>query len=143
MKTVRGGGQVGVRTVFAWWWATFRAALGKLRHAPKWLYRSARGITLTPELAGKRINHIALKAQRAYQPGPFGGTITYLRATGDEGRRYQPSQDLWRGVARDVVVRTAPGRHTGEGSMVLEPHASETARILAEELEQISARNPA
>ncbi len=138
VNTVRGGGLVGVRTVLAWWWATFRATAGRFRHGPKWRYRAAKGIPLPPELAGKRINHIALKAQRAYEPGRYGGTVTYLRATGDEGLLYQVSHELWSSVTAGVFVREAPGRHTGEGSMVLDPHASETARILAEELERVS-----
>lgn len=138
VDTVRGGGLLGVRTLLAWWWATIRGTAGKLRHGPKWRYLSAKRRPLPPELAGKRINHIALKAQRAYEPGRYGGTITYLRATGDEGHRYQNSHVLWASVAADVVVREAPGQHTGDRSMVLEPHAMEAARILAEELARAS-----
>lgn len=138
-NTVQEGGFVGIRTVLAWWWATIRGTAGRFRHGPKWRYLSFKGRSLPLELAGKRINHIALRAQRGYEPGPYGGAVTYLRAAGDEGRRYQHSQDLWRSVAADVVVREAPGRHTGEHSMVIEPHAAEVARILAEELKRVSA----
>lgn len=143
VNTVQEGGFLGVRTLLAWWWATIRGTAGKARHGPKWRYLSSKGRSLPLELAGKRINHIALKAQRAYEPGRYGGTITYLRATGDEGRRYQHSHDLWSSVAADVIVREAPGRHTGEQSMVLEPHAAETARILAEELGRVTGMDQA
>ena len=140
INTVREGGWRGVRTVGLWYWATLRGLGGKARHGPKWNYRLARGQTLPPVLAGKRINHIALRAQRVYQPRPYGGTITYLRAIGDQDRRVQNSARLWATVATNVEVRDAPGHHTGEESMVTEPHAQTVARIIGDALEALDNR---
>ncbi len=68
VETVRDGGYLGLRTLGDWYWGSVRAAVGKVRHGPKWRYLLSRGRPLPPELAGKRINQIALKLHREYQP---------------------------------------------------------------------------
>ena len=134
VRTVRTGRWVGVRTVTYWWWYTLRSFAGRLRHGSRWRYLLSRGRRLPPLLAGKRINHIAMHAQRVYEPRHYPGVVTYLLASGDEGYRVQDSARLWESVADQVVVRSVPGRHFGDDSMVTEPHVAVTAGVLAAEL---------
>jgi thioesterase domain-containing protein len=133
-EIVRRGGWGGLRTVAYWYWSTLRIRAGRLRHSPKWAYLRFRGRPLPSVLAGKRINHIATKAQRLYQPMPYSGTITYIQATGDEFLRFDTSAAKWESVAESVVLRQAPGRHSGKGSIVSEPNASALAEIIGREI---------
>ncbi len=133
-RTLRAGGWVGVRTVTYWWWYTLRSLAGRLRHGAKWRYLLSRDRPLPPVLAGKRINHIAMHAQRVYKPRHYPGVITYLLASGDEGYRVQDSARLWEAVADQVVVRSVPGRHFGDDSMVSEPHVGVVADVIAAEV---------
>ena len=111
-----------------------RALAGRLHHGPKWRYRLARGLPLGQELAGRRIKHIGLRAQLAYQPGRYDGRVTFIQAGGDDFQRLQHHPDRWRKVAANVVVREAPGIHYGAGSMVTEPHVEHLAALIEEEL---------
>ncbi len=140
VEVVRRGRWRGLRTVGFWYWSTLRGMAGRLRHGPKWAYLLSKGRSLPPVLAGKRINHIALRAQREYRPQRFPGTVTYIRAAGDEERRIQSSAEMWESVAGAVVVRDALGRHTGPDSMVVDPNAKTVAEIIVDELQTITAR---
>ena len=132
-EIVREAGWAGIRTVADWWWGSLRALAGRARHRPRWRYLLSRNRTLPPDLAAKRITHIALAAVRRHQPGPYPGAITYIRALGD-GTRFNDSIPRWREVAQEVIVRDAPGQHAGEANMVSEHHASAMAAIIEERL---------
>ncbi|NNL70318.1 MAG: amino acid adenylation domain-containing protein [Acidimicrobiia bacterium] len=134
LESIRRGGWGGIRNVIAWRWESARAFAGRLRHGPKWRYRLSRGLPLGHDLAGRRLKHIGLRAQLAYQPGPYRGRVTFIQAGGDDFQRLQHHPDRWRRVAAKVVVREAPGIHYGAGSMVTEPHVRHLADLIAEEL---------
>ena len=137
IETVRAGRWRGVRTVAFWYWSTLRIMGGRLRHGPKWSYLQRKGEPLPADLARKRINHIALRAQYVYRPQLYPGRITYVRAAGDEPQRVQSSPEMWEAVAATLVIRDAPGRHTGGSSMMGESNAAALAAIIAEELSLI------
>lgn len=134
LESIRRGGWRGIRNVIAWRWESARAFAGRLRHGPKWRYRLARGLPLGHDLAGRRLKHIGLRAQLAYEPGPYSGRVTFIQAGGDDFQRLQHHPDRWRTVAANVVVREAPGIHYGTGSMVTEPHVRHLAALIDEEL---------
>ncbi|NNC91073.1 MAG: hypothetical protein HKN80_01135 [Acidimicrobiia bacterium] len=92
-------------------------------------------------MAGKRITHIGLKAQRFSLSGRYGGTLTFIRALGD-GTRFHDSIPRWQAVAGDLIVRESPGHHTGDGNMVSEPHVGVLATILADELRSLEGKVP-
>jgi thioesterase domain-containing protein len=133
LQIIREGRWSGVRTVADWWWGSLRELAGRIRHGPRWKYLLSRRRPLPPELAARRITHIALRDVRRYQPRDYGGTITYIKAVGD-GTRYHDSIPRWRAVAGEVVVREAPGRHAGDGNMVSEPHVGAVAALIEEHL---------
>ena len=132
--TIREGGWRGVRTVAVWNWATVRINAGRIRHGRTWRKLQRAGEPLPPDLAGRRINHIALRLQSRHEPGEFKGKVTYIRAQDDACDRVQASPRLWRNVAEQVDVKDAPGRHTGPNSMMVEHNAKSVAWIIADEL---------
>jgi thioesterase domain-containing protein len=132
----------GARAVSLRTYRSTRKVLGKVRHGPRWTYYRLRGKPIPPGLAGKRLNHAAMAANRAYEPGAFGGTLTFIRATGDEDNH--PTRDensslgarvrRWTEVAGRVEVRDAPGTHTGENSLVSEPNVAVVASLIEQAL---------
>ncbi|NNF70231.1 MAG: amino acid adenylation domain-containing protein [Acidimicrobiia bacterium] len=133
LEVLRAGKWQGVRTVADWWWSSIRALAGRIRHGPRWRYYLAQGRPLPAGLAAKRITHIGLKAERFGLSGPYAGTLTYIRALGDD-TRFHDSIPKWETVAGKLVVLDTPGHHTGDDNIVTEPHVGAMAAILAEQL---------
>ncbi len=132
--TIREGRWRGLRTVARLNWVALRINAGRARHGRSWRKLQREGTPLPPDLAGKRINHIALRLQSRHEPGEYDGRVTYVRAADAARHWVQASPRLWGGVATELDVRDAPGYHTGPHSIMAEPNVQTVARIIADEL---------
>ncbi|NNC92433.1 MAG: amino acid adenylation domain-containing protein, partial [Acidimicrobiia bacterium] len=71
LAMVRAGKWPGIRTVADSWWSSIRSVVGRARHGPRWKRALSQGLPLSPGLAGKRITHIGLKAERFSLSGRY------------------------------------------------------------------------
>jgi thioesterase domain-containing protein len=100
------------------------------------LAKARRAGTLPPDFDERRAAALVevfkanLRAARAWQPRPFPGRITVLRAAGG----HLDGDGGWGSLAAGVDVVTVPGNHH---SMVTPPHVETLARALSEALERV------
>ncbi|MGB5655805.1 MAG: amino acid adenylation domain-containing protein [Acidimicrobiia bacterium] len=129
-RIIRSRGTSGLGYVSLDLWKRARVRLGKLRHAPRWRIREMAGQPLSAELAGKRLTHASLEAERRFAPRPYRGMVLYFRATGEDLPLDEHRDAPWRRYVEDLDVVDSAGTHWGEGSMLDEPHLADLCNEL-------------
>lgn len=121
-RIIRKKGRAGFSYVAQDLWRRTRVRLGRIRHTPRWYVREITNRPLSAELAGKRLTHVSLEAERGFEPGRYGVRVLYFRATGEDLPLPEGRDEPWRALIEDLDVVDSAGTHWGEGSMLDEPH---------------------
>jgi non-ribosomal peptide synthetase component F/thioesterase domain-containing protein len=126
----------GAREAMVELWNEIRSHLGHLRHAPLWNLYTAAGRPVPPHLAQRRLDHasdIAFRRYR-YDGGGVSVPLTLFRAAGHDARHHPERR--WRSAtAAGLRVVDLPGRHSGDGAVVDEPHVANLADAVVASLE--------
>ena len=129
-QIIRSRGTSGLAYVGRDLWKRARVRLGRLRHTPRWWAREVANRPLSADLAGKRLTHVSLEAERRFEPKPYRGSVLYFRATGEDLPLDEHRDAPWRRYVGDFDVVDSAGTHWGEGSMLDEPHLADLCNEL-------------
>ncbi len=121
-EIIRRNGASGLVFVARGLWKDTRVRLGRIRHTPRWYVREVTGRQLSAELAGRRLTHVSLEAERRFAPAPYRASVLYFRAVGEALPLDERRDDPWQQYVENLDVVDSDGKHWGEDSMLDEPH---------------------
>lgn len=129
-QIIQTNGPSGLAFVARGVWRSARIGLGRIRHTPRWYVREVTNRPLSAELAGKRLTHVSLEADRRFEPTLYRSAVLYFRAVGAELPLDERRDDPWHRYVENLDVMDSPGTHWGEGSMLDEPHLADVCSEL-------------
>ena len=133
-EIIRSGGPSGLAFVAQGLWKDTRVRLGRIRHTPRWYVREVTGRPLSAELAGRRLTHVSLEAERRFAPAPYRAPVLYIRAEGEALPLDERRDDPWRQFVERLDVVDSDGKHWGEDSLLDEPHLADVCHELNKRL---------